>query len=92
MRTRAGVPKIPSTRPTGRTDPPRAARGESPMGKIVHCRDVGFDCEGIVRGPDEASVLSDAAAHAQAVHGVAEITPEIVAKVRSVIRDDAAAS
>lgn len=61
------------------------------MGKMVNCRDVGFDCEGVVRGPDEASVLRDAAAHAQSVHGVAEITPEIVEKVRSVIRDDAGA-
>lgn len=60
------------------------------MGKVLNCRDVGFDCEGVVRGPDEESVLADAAAHAKAVHGV-DVTPEIAAQVRAAIRDAAPA-
>jgi predicted small metal-binding protein len=58
------------------------------MSKVVHCRDVGFDCDGIIRAETEDEALRLAAKHAQDTHGVAEITPEIVEKVRSVMRDE----
>lgn len=58
------------------------------MAKVMKCRDVGFDCEGVVRAETEDEVLAQAAAHAQSVHGVQEITPEIVQAVRSAIRDE----
>ena len=47
------------------------------MTKAVRCRDVGFDCEGVIRGETEEEVLAQAAAHAQSAHDVKEITPEI---------------
>ncbi|MCB0047365.1 MAG: DUF1059 domain-containing protein [Caldilineaceae bacterium] len=55
------------------------------MTKVVRCRDVGFDCEGVVRAETEEEVLIQVAAHAKEVHGVEEVTPEIVEKVRSVM-------
>jgi predicted small metal-binding protein len=60
------------------------------MSKVVNCRDVGFDCDGVVRAETEEEALRLVAQHAQDKHGVAEITPEIVEKVRSVMRDEPA--
>ncbi len=58
------------------------------MGKAIHCKDVGFDCEGVVRAGSEEEVLRLAAEHAKSVHDVAELSGEMVAKVKSVIRDE----
>ena len=57
------------------------------MSKILHCRDVGFDCDAVVRADSEEEILKQAAAHAESVHGVV-VTPEIAAQVKAVIRDD----
>jgi predicted small metal-binding protein len=62
------------------------------MEKVVHCRDVGFDCNGVIKAKTEEEALKLAAQHAMAVHGVKEITPEIVAKVRSVMREEPASA
>jgi predicted small metal-binding protein len=59
------------------------------VGKTIHCKDVGFDCDGVVRAGSEEEVLQLAAEHAKTVHGVTELTSEMVEKVKSVIRDDA---
>ena len=58
------------------------------MGKAIHCKDVGFECDGVVRAGSEEEVLQMAAEHARTVHGVTELTSEMVEKVKSVIRDD----
>ena len=58
------------------------------MAKVLHCKNVGFDCEGIVRADTAEEVLQMAAAHAQAVHGLQEITPEIVEQVKAAMRDE----
>ena len=58
------------------------------MGKTIHCKDVGFDCESVVRAGSEEEVLQLAAEHARTVHGVTELTSEMVEKVKSVIRDE----
>lgn len=60
------------------------------MAKVIHCRDVGFDCEGVIRAETEEEALQMAARHAQSVHGLAEVTPEVVEKVRSVMREEPA--
>jgi predicted small metal-binding protein len=56
------------------------------MAKVMHCRDVGFDCEAVIRAETEKDVLAQAAA--QSVHGVKEITPEIANAVRAAIRNE----
>ena len=42
------------------------------MTRELNCRDVGFDCDGIVQGSTDQDVLSQAATHAQEVHGLSE--------------------
>lgn len=58
------------------------------MAKVVKCRDVGFDCEGVIRAESEEEALAQAAEHAQAVHGLTEISDEVVEAVRSAMRDE----
>jgi predicted small metal-binding protein len=52
----------------------------------LHCRDVGFDCSGVVRGATKEDVLKQAAAHAVAAHGT-EVTPDMATKVVGLIRE-----
>lgn len=58
------------------------------MEKVLHCKDVGFDCDGVVRANSDQEVLKLAAEHARSAHGVTELTNEMVEKVKSVIRDE----
>lgn len=58
------------------------------MSKVVHCRDVGFDCDGVVRAETEEAALAQVAEHARTVHGLETVTPEVVDAVRTVMRDE----
>jgi len=58
------------------------------MAKVVHCRDVGFDCDGVVRANTEEEALQLVAEHARAVHGLETVPPEVVQKVQEVMRDE----
>jgi len=58
------------------------------MTKVVHCRDVGFDCDAVVRAETEEEALAQVAAHAKTVHGLETVSDEIVEKVRSVMGDE----
>ncbi|UCH59629.1 MAG: DUF1059 domain-containing protein [Anaerolineales bacterium] len=58
------------------------------MTKVVHCRDVGFDCDGVVRAETEAEALQQVAAHAKEVHNLEEVSEEVVEKVRQVMREE----
>jgi predicted small metal-binding protein len=58
------------------------------MTKVVNCRDVGFDCDGVVRAATEEEALKQVAEHARTVHNLETVSDEIVAKVRSVMRDE----
>ncbi len=58
------------------------------MEKVLRCRDVGFDCDGVLRAATEQEVLKQAVEHAQTVHGMKEFPDEVVAKVRAAIRDE----
>ena len=60
------------------------------MAKTVNCRDVGVDCDFVARGETEQEVLEQCAVHARTAHGMSEIPPELVTKVRAAIRDQAA--
>lgn len=60
------------------------------MEKVIHCRDVGFDCPGVIKAKTEQEALALAAKHAKSVHGLSEITPEIIEKIKSVIREEKA--
>lgn len=58
------------------------------MGKILRCRDVGVDCDTEIRGQTEAEILQKAAEHAKDCHAGVQVTPELQAKLRSLIRED----
>ncbi|WP_338873052.1 DUF1059 domain-containing protein [Spirosoma sp. SC4-14] len=55
--------------------------------KTLHCRDAGFDCEGVIKASSEEEVLSQAAVHAQEVHGVT-VTPELAGQLKELIREE----
>lgn len=57
------------------------------MAIVIRCSDVGFDCDGVVRADTEEEALQQAAQHAQKVHGLDEVTTEVVAKVKAAMRD-----
>jgi predicted small metal-binding protein len=58
------------------------------MTKVVNCRDVGFDCDGVIRAETEEKAMQLVAEHAKEVHGIEEVPPEVVEKVRSVMKDE----
>lgn len=55
--------------------------------KTLHCRDAGFDCDGVIQGNSEKEVLKKAAQHALGVHGVTA-TPELAEKLKPLIKDE----
>ena len=57
--------------------------------KKLNCRDVGFDCPGVIRANSEEEVLKQAAQHALDAHGVT-VTGELVSQIKPLITDEAA--
>ena len=53
--------------------------------KELRCRDVGVDCDYVVRGKTVDEVLAKAFDHAKKDHHMGEFTPEIIDKVRAAI-------
>ena len=58
------------------------------MEKVIRCRDVGFDCDGVIKAETEEKALKLAAEHAKKVHGLEEVTPEVVEKIKSVMKEE----
>ncbi len=56
------------------------------MALVVNCRDVGADCDFEARDETEEELFKILAEHAKSGHGMEEIPPELVEKVRAVIR------
>lgn len=54
--------------------------------KRLHCRDLGFDCEGVIQAQTEEDILRQAAQHAKEVHNF-EATPELVEQVKGKIQE-----
>ena len=63
-------------------------KGEPNMAKILECAkvDPSSGCQHIVRGETEQEVLQKAGEHAKQ-HGIREVTPELLARVKANIRD-----
>jgi len=57
------------------------------MVKVIRCRDLGYDCERVIKAKTEEEALKLAAGHAKKAHGLKEVTPEIVEKIKSVMKD-----
>ena len=58
------------------------------MGKILECAkvDPSSGCQHVVRGETEEEVLKKAGEHAKH-HGIRDVTPELIAKVKANIRN-----
>ena len=52
----------------------------------ISCADVMPGCEFKAEAETESELLQKVAVHAAEVHGVQEVTPELVGKVKSVIK------
>lgn len=57
------------------------------MNKVLRCGELMEGCPFEAHGETEDEVLAQAAAHAQADHGIESFPPELMAKVRGAIRD-----
>ena len=58
------------------------------MKKVIRCKDVGFDCEGVIIANTENEALEKAAEHAKKVHGLEVISSEIVEKIKVVMTEE----
>lgn len=59
------------------------------MGKVIECGkvDPSSGCTHVVRGKTEEEVLKNAMEHAKQ-HGIRQMTPELMVKVKGAIRDE----
>ena len=60
------------------------------MTKIIECAkvDPASGCTAVIRGKDDQEVLQKAMEHARQ-HGIRQVTPELEAKVKAAIREEA---
>ena len=58
------------------------------MAKAIYCSDMGSDCTCVARGETLDEVMAVGAEHGKEVHGLSEITPEMIEHVKSVVRDE----
>lgn len=56
--------------------------------KTLHCSDAGFDCKAVVTAETTEETLSQAAKHAQEVHGVT-VTLELANQLKTLIKEEA---
>ena len=56
------------------------------MEQIIYCRDLGFDCNAVIRSSSEEEMLTQVGAHAHNDHDVSVITPELVDQVKAARR------
>ena len=54
--------------------------------KTLHCRDAGFDCEGVITAGSDEEILQQASQHALDVHGVS-VTPELAQQLKTLIKE-----
>jgi predicted small metal-binding protein len=55
--------------------------------KVLYCRDAGFECAKVIKAETEEEVMQQAAEHAAAVHQV-QVTPQMAAQIRPLIREE----
>ncbi len=56
--------------------------------KTLRCREVGFDCDAVMRAETEEGIFQQAAEHAKTVHNLSEISEQAVEKIRALIHDE----
>lgn len=58
------------------------------MAKVINCSDLGSDYEFAARGETLEEVPAVGAEHAKEAHGISEITPGIIERVKQALRDE----
>lgn len=58
------------------------------MVKVINCSDMGSDCTFVAKGETVDEVMEVGAAHGKEVHGIDELTPEMIKMVESLICDE----
>jgi predicted small metal-binding protein len=58
------------------------------MTKVLKCNDLNPGCSFEARGNTDEDVLKKAAEHAKTAHQMTEISPAVLDKARSAIRDE----
>jgi predicted small metal-binding protein len=62
------------------------------MAQILRCRDLGFDCDAVVRADSDEEVLQQAATHAREAHGLEDVPDELAQKVMASTQEDRSSS
>ena len=57
------------------------------VSKKIACGALIPDCEWTATAPTEEALIQKVVAHAAAVHGVKDVTPELAAQVKAAIKD-----
>lgn len=57
------------------------------MEKVIHCRDLGYECDGMIRARNEKEAIEMAILHAERAHGLEQVTPEVIMRFRSAVRE-----
>jgi predicted small metal-binding protein len=65
----------------------KGQEGGGNMAKMLRCRDVGVDCDGVIRAKTEEELMKKVAEHAKTAHGITEISPDLAAKVKGSIKE-----
>lgn len=58
------------------------------MGKVIFCKDLGMDCGWVARADTEEELLKKVAEHAATVHGMKELSEEVITKGRASMCDE----
>jgi AhpD family alkylhydroperoxidase len=64
-------------------------RSQQGVEKELRCRDVGADCDYVIRGKTEEEIFTKAAEHARTAHPMSEIPKEFLEKARAAIHSAA---
>ena len=55
--------------------------------KELRCREVGFECDAVIRAESEEEVMRQASEHGRKAHGLEKITEEQERNIRSKIHE-----
>ena len=58
------------------------------MAKTISCKDVGTDCDFKASAETEEALMQQVAEHARAAHGLQEVPPVILERVKAAIKDE----
>jgi predicted small metal-binding protein len=58
------------------------------MGKKFLCKDIGMDCPFEAHAETEEELMQQIAEHGKTVHGITEVTPDLMEKVKQNIQDE----